>query len=61
MDVKYYAALNEWLTGERKHYDFTTNMNLDVYKGHIESLNSIESARKGFYHRMMADIYHLAS
>ncbi|KAN0134252.1 hypothetical protein V8E53_008024 [Lactarius tabidus] len=57
----YYAALNEWLMGEHKHFDFTTSMNLDVYNGHIDSLDKIESTQRGFYHRMMADIYHLAS
>ena len=60
MDLKYYAALREWSTGEHKHYDFTSNQNLDVYKGHIESLDSIEATHQSFYHRMMADIYHLA-
>ncbi|KAN0141764.1 hypothetical protein V8E53_000226 [Lactarius tabidus] len=57
----YYAVLNEWLTGECKHFDFTTSMNLDVYNGHIDSLDKIESMQRGFYHRIMADIYHLAS
>ena len=46
--------------GEHKHHDFTTDVNLDVYRGHISSLDEIEKVRKGSYHRMMADIYHLA-
>ncbi|KAN0137667.1 hypothetical protein V8E53_004492 [Lactarius tabidus] len=56
-----FAALKEWGTGEHKHYDFTANMNTDAYDGHILSLNKIEAAQNGFYHCMMADIYHLAS
>jgi hypothetical protein len=54
------GVITEWLTGEHKHFDFTTSMNLDVYNGHIDSLDKIESTWRGFYHRMMADIYHLA-
>jgi hypothetical protein len=59
--LQLFAALKEWGTGEHKHYDFTANMNADAYDGHILSLNKIEAAQNGFYHRMMADIYHLAS
>jgi hypothetical protein len=58
--IKYYAALKEWSTGEHKHQDFTADMNLDVYKGHMTSLDQIEKMKTGSYHRMMGDIYHLA-
>ncbi|KAI9430687.1 hypothetical protein BJY52DRAFT_1232354 [Lactarius psammicola] len=56
----YYAALNEWHTGERKPCDFTANMNLDVYDSNIWSLNKIETQRTEYFHKMMADIFKLA-
>ncbi|KAF8262615.1 hypothetical protein EI94DRAFT_1704624 [Lactarius quietus] len=56
-----YAALKEWSTGEYKRYHFTANMYLDVYKGHLDTLDKIENQRKGTYHRMMSDIYYLAN
>ncbi|KAN0137724.1 hypothetical protein V8E53_004480 [Lactarius tabidus] len=57
----YYAALEEWSTGEHKHHDFSTSTYLDVYKGHIQSLDQIENLKNGAYHRMMGDIYRFAS
>ncbi|KAF8266161.1 hypothetical protein EI94DRAFT_1803486 [Lactarius quietus] len=56
-----YAALNEWSTGEYKWYHFTANMYLDIYKGHLDTLDKIKNQRKGTYHRMMSDIYYLAN
>ena len=61
MSDKLYAALKEWTSGEHKHQDFSANSNLDAYRGHINSLNKIEAKNKGAYHRMMGDIFHLAS
>ncbi|KAI9453765.1 hypothetical protein BJY52DRAFT_1189338 [Lactarius psammicola] len=61
VSTAYYAALKEWITGERKQCDFTANMNLDVYKGHVNTLDAIESTHKPSYHRMMAEIYQLAA
>lgn len=58
--IKYYAALKEWSTGEHKHQDFTADMNLDIYKGHMTSFDQIERMKKTSYHWMMADIYSLA-
>ena len=58
---KLYAALKEWTSGEHKHQDFSANSNLDAYRGHINSLNKIEAKNKGAYHRMMGDIFRLAS
>ncbi|KAF8264245.1 hypothetical protein EI94DRAFT_1806062 [Lactarius quietus] len=34
-----YAAFKEWSTGEYKRSNFTANMYLDVYKGHINTLD----------------------
>jgi len=47
--------------GKRKQHDFTANMFLDAYNGHIVSLNKIESKRNVSYHKMMAEIYQLAA
>lgn len=61
VSTAYYAALKEWSTGEHKHLDFSANSNLDVYNGHMRTLNEIESLKPGPYHRMMVEIYNLAS
>ncbi|KAI9429423.1 hypothetical protein BJY52DRAFT_1133815, partial [Lactarius psammicola] len=61
VSTAYYAALKEWITGECKQYDFTANMNLDIYKGHVNTLDAIESTHKPSYHRMMVEIYQLAA
>ncbi|KAI9449041.1 hypothetical protein BJY52DRAFT_1192929 [Lactarius psammicola] len=61
VSMAYYAALKEWSTGEHKQCDFMANMNLDVYKGHMDSLDRIENTRKSFYLRMMTEIYELAA
>jgi hypothetical protein len=54
---KLYAALHEWETGERRHFDFSANAFVDVYAGHINSLQLILDGRPEFYHQMMGDIY----
>lgn len=58
--AQYYAALCEWVSGERRHHDFTTNVYLDAYKSHILALDKIEGKRPTSYHNMMADIYQFA-
>ncbi|KAH8976951.1 hypothetical protein EDB86DRAFT_2838744 [Lactarius hatsudake] len=57
----YYAALHEWSTGERRQLDFTTNTFVEVYECHIANLNWIETECNTSYHKMMADIYQLAT
>ena len=58
--LKFYAALHEWSTGERKHIDFTANMYLDVYNCHINALEKIERNCQKPFQNMMADIFRLA-
>ncbi|KAH9013013.1 hypothetical protein EDB85DRAFT_2158522 [Lactarius pseudohatsudake] len=61
VSTAYYAALCEWSTGERRQLDFTTNTFVEVYECHIANLNWIETERNTSYHKMMADIYQLAT
>ncbi|KAH9028796.1 hypothetical protein EDB84DRAFT_1562985 [Lactarius hengduanensis] len=56
-----YATLFEWRTGEQKSMEFSANTFLDVYLGHVNTLNHICENRAGVYHMMMADIFSLAS
>ncbi|KAH9043552.1 hypothetical protein EDB83DRAFT_2318036 [Lactarius deliciosus] len=56
-----YAALYEWRTGEQQIAEFSTNSYLDVYQGHVNTLELIREKRSGVFRSMMADIYHQAS
>ncbi|KAH9160993.1 hypothetical protein EDB89DRAFT_2081025 [Lactarius sanguifluus] len=56
-----YATLFEWRTGEQRTMEFSANTFLDVYLGHVNTLNHICENRAGMYHLMMADIFSLAS
>ncbi|KAN0131589.1 hypothetical protein V8E53_010431 [Lactarius tabidus] len=60
VSTAYYAALNEWRTGERKPLGFTANMYIDAYNSHINSLDKMERVRNTSFHTMMANIYLLA-
>ena len=37
--------------------EFSANAYLDVYLGHVNTLNHIAELQEGAYHIMMADIY----
>ncbi|KAH9013213.1 hypothetical protein EDB85DRAFT_2158401 [Lactarius pseudohatsudake] len=56
-----YAALYEWRTGEQQIAEFSTNSYLDVYQGHVNTLELIREKRSGVFRSMMADIYRQAS
>ncbi|KAF8257147.1 hypothetical protein EI94DRAFT_1709530 [Lactarius quietus] len=56
-----YATIYEWHTGEQQIAEFSANAYLDVYHGHINTLNHIQDKRPGAFHLMMADIYVKAS
>ncbi|KAN0132250.1 hypothetical protein V8E53_010016 [Lactarius tabidus] len=56
-----YATIREWHTGEQKVMEFSANAYLDVYFGHVNTLNHIAEQWEGAYHVMMADIYARAS
>ena len=45
--------------GEQKPMDFTANMYLDVYGGHISSFDKMEKEQNSTYHCMMANLYQL--
>ncbi|KAH9069672.1 hypothetical protein EDB83DRAFT_2314067 [Lactarius deliciosus] len=56
-----YATLYEWRNGEQQVTEFSANTYLDVYLGHVNTLNHICANREGVYHLMMADIFSQAS
>ncbi|KAH9168126.1 hypothetical protein EDB89DRAFT_2074246 [Lactarius sanguifluus] len=56
-----YAALYEWRTGEQQIAEFSTNSYLDVYLGHVNTLELIREKRSSAFRSMMADIYSQAS
>ena len=60
MMYQLYAAIHEWHTGSHNPAEFSMNAYLDVYNGHIQTLNYISQNRNGAFHRMMADIYQRA-
>ncbi|KAH9952717.1 hypothetical protein BC827DRAFT_1274248 [Russula dissimulans] len=52
-----YVALLEWSTGHYQLVEFAANRFLDVYKGHVQSLENIQRRHPSAFHQMMADIY----
>ena len=52
-----YAAMDEWHTGVHQSLDFSTDRYMDIYQGHIDSLNYIHERRSGAFHLMMGSIY----
>ncbi|KAH9039951.1 hypothetical protein EDB84DRAFT_1436917 [Lactarius hengduanensis] len=58
-----YAALYKWQTGEQQIAEFSTNSYLDIYQGHVNTLELIQEKRSSVFkfRSMMADIYRQAS
>ncbi|KAF8257046.1 hypothetical protein EI94DRAFT_1819298 [Lactarius quietus] len=56
-----YAMIYEWHTGEQQVMEFSANLYLDVYNGHVNTLNHIRDKHPGAFHLLMADIYVRAS
>ncbi|KAH9162395.1 hypothetical protein EDB89DRAFT_2079745 [Lactarius sanguifluus] len=56
-----YATLYEWRNGKQQVTEFSANTYLDVYLGHVNTLNHICVNREGVYHLMMVDIFSQAS
>ncbi|KAH9011111.1 hypothetical protein EDB83DRAFT_2530442 [Lactarius deliciosus] len=56
-----YATLYEWHNGEQQVTEFSANTYLDVYLGHVNTLNHICVNQEGVYHLMMMDIFAQAS
>ncbi|KAI9438454.1 hypothetical protein BJY52DRAFT_1195946 [Lactarius psammicola] len=52
-----YATIYEWRTGEQQIAEFSANVYLDVYNGHINTLLQIRERHVGAFHSMMAEIY----
>jgi len=52
-----YAAIHKWHTGSHNPAEFLMNAYLNMYNGHIQTLNHISQNQNGAFHRMMADIY----
>lgn len=48
-------SLYEWHTGEHQSLDFSANMFVDVYNGHIATLKGAEGDNASGFHGMMAD------
>ena len=57
MMYQLYAAIHKWHSGVHIPTEFSTNAYLDVYNGHIQTLNHISQNRNATFHRMMADIF----
>jgi hypothetical protein len=52
-----YATIHEWRTGTYQATEFSANVYLDVYVGHIRTMDHILKNRVGAFHRMMGDLY----
>jgi len=52
-----YAALYEWRSGFHQSMDFSANAFLDVYQGHVDTLQHIQDHRASSFHIMMRDIF----
>ena len=60
MKFQLYAAIDEWSTGTHENLYFTANVYVDVYNGHIGTLNNLRAERPAAFHVIMADLYTLA-
>lgn len=60
MASQLYAAIHEWHSGVHVATDFSSDMFMDVYNGHILSLERIKYERPRAFHLMMAELYNLA-
>jgi len=55
--IQLFAALHEWRSGMQQVVKFSANTYLDVYLGHIGTLEHIQRKRESAFHAMMSDIY----
>ncbi|KAN0134133.1 hypothetical protein V8E53_008070 [Lactarius tabidus] len=56
-----FATLYEWRSSEQVVAEFSANSYLDVYRGHVNTLNVIRERRGNAFRSMMAEIYSRAS
>ncbi|KAH8976690.1 hypothetical protein EDB86DRAFT_3094812 [Lactarius hatsudake] len=52
-----YVALYKWQMGEQQIMEFSTNLYLDIYLGHVNTLELVWEKQSGTFHSMMADLY----
>jgi hypothetical protein len=50
----------EWRHGQHQHADFSANSFIDVYQGHVQTLQHILDQREGAYYQLTETIYTLA-
>ena len=50
-------SLYEWRSGRHMPAEFSANLYLDVYDGHMNTLNFVLVRHPGAYHSLMADLY----
>jgi hypothetical protein len=60
-ELQFYAALDEWSTGQRHALNFSTEAYIETYQGNVEMLVNIRNNRNSSFHRMMSDIYSQAA
>ncbi|KAF8260484.1 hypothetical protein EI94DRAFT_1811632 [Lactarius quietus] len=56
-----YAMLYKWHTGNEQQAEFSANTYLDVYKGHVNTLQLIKDCQYGAFHTTIVEIYSKAS
>jgi hypothetical protein len=60
MKYQLYAAIREWRTGIHQPTDFSTDTYMDVYDGHVNTLEHLCDEHPRAYHVMMGELYDLA-
>ena len=55
--LQFYAALDEWSTGQQRALNFSAQAYVETYQGNVEMLVNIRNNRNLSFHRMMSDIY----
>jgi Domain of unknown function (DUF6532) len=57
LNFQLYVAIREWRTGTRLVAEFSASAYLDVYNGHVGTLENIRINGAAKYHTMMRDVY----
>jgi Domain of unknown function (DUF6532) len=60
-ELQFYAALDEWSTGQQCALNFSTEAYIETYQGNVEMLVNIWNNRNSSFHCMMSDIYSQAA
>lgn len=59
--LKVHASLDDYNSGACQKTEFMADLYEDVYIGHITFLNDIKTESPDRYHRLMANLFNLAS